>query len=63
MAEGRFTDESLMKCEDCGWRGFLKDCIPTYRGIPLTEDVEAVDLCPKCESRKLIHLWGDFVLV
>jgi len=45
----------MVECEDCGWRGQVKECVHTYRGITSTEDVEAVDECPKCGSKNLIE--------
>ena len=51
----RYNDLTMVECEDCGWRGQVKECVHTYRGITSTEDVEAVDECPKCGSKILIE--------
>lgn len=58
----RYTDDSPIKCEDCGWTGKVKDCVHSYRAIPLTEgDVEGVDKCPSCGSDNLIPIEEDLV--
>ena len=57
MVLSRYTDEGLVQCDDCGWRGMVKDCVHTYRGIAGSEgDVEPVDECPECGSDQLIEI-------
>jgi len=60
--ESRYTDQTLVECEDCGWRGTVSECVHTYESV-LPDDVEPVDRCPKCGSRNLIELKGKKVLV
>jgi len=48
--------EKLLKCEDCGWCGQGEECIKEYRGTLGGWDVEAVPMCPKCNSKNLIEL-------
>ena len=62
MVLSRYTDESLVQCDDCSWRGMVKDCVHTYKGIAGSEgDVEPVDGCPKCGSENLIPIESDLV--
>lgn len=50
----RYDDTRLVKCEECGWVGQVKDCLHIYREIVGTGgDVEPLDECPSCESEEL----------
>ena len=58
IVESRDNDQTLLDCEDCGWRGQVADCIHTYqvyRAKRGDADVEPVDTCPKCGSKNLIE--------
>jgi len=55
---GRHNDPTMVECEDCGWKGQVKDCIHTYQGFqvsPVDSDIEPTDECPKCGSRNLVE--------
>ena len=52
--ESREDDTTPVKCQDCGWQGQVKDCVHSYRGVPMTDgDVEAVDQCPLCGNENV----------
>ena len=57
----QYNDLTMVECQDCGWRGQVKDCVHTYRRVTFIEDIEAVDECPKCGSRKLINIDEELV--
>jgi len=60
----RYDDTTPVYCEDCGWKGQVRDCVHTYRGIPGTGgDVEPVDECPKCGSENLIDIESELAFV
>jgi len=52
----------VIKCEECGWQGKIKEAIHTYCGTGAyvtpdgnyDEDIEPVDECPECGSENLI---------
>jgi len=55
---GRHDDPRLVRCESCGWRGQLKDCVHGYAPVP-PDDVEPMDYCPECGSDQIIDDDGE----
>ena len=54
--ESRYTDLTLVECENCGWIGQVKDTIHTYEIVSPGQEVAPVDECPKCGSPNLINI-------
>lgn len=65
--ENRYTDPTLVECDDCHWIGKVYECYHGYKSSPVygagskqTDwDVEPMDYCPKCGSDRLMEIQGD----
>lgn len=45
---------TLVECQECHWIGQIEDCQHEYRQVSKDKDnVESVDLCPKCGNAQL----------
>lgn len=65
----RQSDPTPVKCDSCGWKGKVQDCLHSYQGDGTTTskgeptgEVEPVDFCPKCGSDQLLNLEEEGVL-
>jgi predicted RNA-binding Zn-ribbon protein involved in translation (DUF1610 family) len=57
----RYEDPTLVRCEECGWQGPIKECRHGHASYPISTrgndyDVEPMDYCPKCDSDQLVPL-------
>jgi len=58
MIDGsRYSDPTQVRCQRCGWRGTVRDCVHGWRFLPSTGDVEGEDYCPCCGS---VDVWIDW---
>lgn len=61
--ESRYTDETPVQCQDCGWQGMVLECAHTYTGMFGTREVEPIDKCPECNSENLIKIDREYAVV
>ena len=59
----RYTDDSPVRCENCGWEGMVMECTHGYAPSGLHEDVEPEDRCPICGNSQLINIEEEPVTV
>ena len=52
----RRTSTRLVQCEDCGWRGEMRECPPDYDHCA---GVSPASTCPKCSGSALWWLEGQ----
>jgi len=52
----RRTSKRLVQCQDCGWRGEMRECPPDYDHH---SGVNPESTCPKCSGSALWWLEGQ----
>ena len=63
MMEGRSNDHTPVRWHDCKWEGLVMECIHTYKGVPMSTDVEPVDQCPRCGNENVYPIDEELVPV